>query len=62
MYTITIDQFALMAYLAAVTMLLVVMSIQLIKIKKKLNSIESSWHSFILSPHKRKHKYPLDHV
>lgn len=62
MYTITIDQFALMAYLSAVTLLLAVISIQLIKIKKKLKSIESSWHSFILGPHKRKHKYPLDHV
>lgn len=62
MYTITIDQFALMGYVGAVTMLLVIISIQLIKIKKKLNSIESSWHSFILGPHKRKHKYPLDHV
>lgn len=62
MYTITIDQFALMGYVGAVTMLLVIISIQLIKIKKKLKSIESSWHSFILGPHKRKHKYPLDHV
>ncbi len=62
MYTITIDQFALMGYVGAVTMLLVIISIQLIKIKNKLKSIESSWHSFILSPHKRKHKYPLDHV
>lgn len=63
---ISIDPFALMTYLAAVAtislILLVVMSIHIFKIKKKLKSIESSWHSFILGPHKRKHKYPLDHV
>jgi len=63
---ISIDPLALMTYLAAVStislILLVVMSIYIFNIKKKLKSIESSWHSFILGPHKRKHKYPLDHI
>jgi len=63
---ISIDPFALMTYLAAVStislILLVVMSIYIFNIKKKLKSIESSWHSFILGPHKRKNKYPLDHI
>lgn len=63
---ISIDPFALMAYLATAStislILLVVMSIYIFKMKKQLKSIESSWHSFILGTHRRKHKYPLDHI
>lgn len=62
----SIDPFALMAYLATVAtvsfILLIFLAIYIFNLKKKVHSLESSWHSFVLGSHKRKHKYPLDHI
>lgn len=48
---ITTISFVLIAFLA----------IYAVKTKKKLDSIESSWHSFLLGSHRHKEKYPVHH-
>lgn len=62
-----IDQYSheLLVYNAAITsislIVLVVLVIFMYKVSKKLNSIESSWHSFLLGSHRHKEKYPVHH-
>lgn len=56
---------ALLIYTAAITsvslILLVILVIFMYKVSKKLHSIESSWHSFLLGSHRHKEKYPMHH-
>lgn len=62
-----IDQYSheLLVYTAAITsislIVLVVLVVFMYKVSKKLNSIESSWHSFLLGSHRHKEKYPVHH-
>lgn len=60
-----IHMYELLIYSAIITsislLLLVVVVILMVKNSKKVKSIESSWHSFILGSHKPKAKYPVHH-
>ena len=55
----------LLVYTAAITsislIVLIVLVIFMYKVSKKLHSIESSWHSFLLGSHRHKEKYPVHH-
>ncbi len=55
----------LLVYTAAITsvslIMLVVLVIFMYKVSKKLHSIESSWHSFLLGSHRHKERYPVHH-
>lgn len=55
----------LLVYSAVITtislLLLVIVVIFMYKVSKKLNSIESSWHSFLLGSHRHREKYPTHH-
>jgi uncharacterized membrane protein len=55
----------LLVYTAAITsvslIVLVVLVIFMYKVSKKLHSIESSWHSFLLGSHRHKERYPVHH-
>lgn len=55
----------LLVYSAIITsisfLLLVIVVILMVKNSKKVKSIESSWHSFLLGSHRHKEKYPVHH-
>lgn len=55
----------LLVYSAIITsislLLLVIAVIFMYKTSKKVKSIESSWHSFLLGSHRHKEKYPVNH-
>lgn len=55
----------LLVYSAIITsislLLLVILVIFMYKTAKKVKSIESSWHSFLLGSPRHKEKYPVHH-
>ena len=55
----------LLVYTAAITsialIVLIVLVVFMYKVSKKLHSIESSWHSFLLGSHRHKERYPVHH-
>lgn len=55
----------LLVYTAAITsvslIVLVFLVIFMYKVSKKLHSIESAWHSFLLGSHRHKERYPVHH-
>lgn len=57
--------YELLIYSATITsisfILLVVVVILMFKNSKKVKSLESSWHSFLLGSHRHKEKYPINH-
>lgn len=65
MDAIYIYMYELLIYSAIITsislLLMVVVVILMFKNSKKVKSLESSWHSFLLGSHKHKEKYPVHH-